>query len=96
MLKKLQQSDLYFTVSVSHLAWQDEEKHFAVGFTDGSLKISHKDQNVQTATITAHAVCEIYIMYITLSTIIPVLAGCDFTIFPFLVTLTYLFPYLKY
>ncbi|KAG8252878.1 putative E3 ubiquitin-protein ligase herc1 [Homalodisca vitripennis] len=41
--------------SVSHLAWQDEEKHFAVGFTDGTLKISHKNQNVETATISAHA-----------------------------------------
>ncbi|XP_054287973.1 probable E3 ubiquitin-protein ligase HERC1 [Macrosteles quadrilineatus] len=41
--------------SVSHLAWQDEEKHFAVGFSDGTLKISHKNQHVQTTTITAHA-----------------------------------------
>lgn len=45
-----------FSASVSQLAWQDESKHFAVGFTNGTLKVSHKSQDVQTSTITAHAV----------------------------------------
>ncbi|XP_075226553.1 putative E3 ubiquitin-protein ligase HERC1 isoform X4 [Lycorma delicatula] len=40
--------------SVNHIAWVDEEKHFAIGFSDGTLKIGHKSPNFEPVTIMAH------------------------------------------
>ncbi|RZF45317.1 hypothetical protein LSTR_LSTR012229, partial [Laodelphax striatellus] len=40
--------------SVSHIVWLDEDKNFAVGFNDGTVKIGHKSPNFDTETIMAH------------------------------------------
>nr|CAD7425857.1 unnamed protein product [Timema monikensis] len=40
--------------SVSHIEWFDEEKEFAVGFTDGSVRLGRKNPNFQHRTILAH------------------------------------------
>ncbi|XP_071450243.1 probable E3 ubiquitin-protein ligase HERC1 [Hetaerina americana] len=40
--------------AVTHIAWFDEEKEFAVAFADGIIKLSRKNPNFQTQEVVAH------------------------------------------
>jgi hypothetical protein len=42
--------------SVTHIEWFDEEKEFAIAFTDGVMKLGRKNQNFQPISISAHQV----------------------------------------
>ena len=46
----------YFTVSVSQLAWYDEDKRFAVGYSDGSVYLCSKSEFEPPIPIRAHQV----------------------------------------
>lgn len=50
---------LYFSLlpaSVTHIEWFDEEKEFAIAFTDGVMKLGRKNPNFQPISISAHQV----------------------------------------
>ncbi|XP_021933596.1 probable E3 ubiquitin-protein ligase HERC1 isoform X3 [Zootermopsis nevadensis] len=40
--------------SVTHIEWFDEEKEFAIAFTDGVMKLGRKNPNFQPISISAH------------------------------------------
>lgn len=41
-------------VSVTHLVWFEEEREFAIGFADGTIKIACLDKNITLHSFTAH------------------------------------------
>lgn len=45
---------ILFSVSVTHLAWYDEDLEFAIGFADGTLKFAFLNQNGNIITLKAH------------------------------------------
>lgn len=42
--------------SVTHIEWFDEEKEFAIAFTDGVVKLGRKNPNFQPISVSAHQV----------------------------------------
>jgi hypothetical protein len=42
--------------SVTHIEWFDEEKEFAIAFTDGVVKLGCKNPNFQPISVSAHQV----------------------------------------
>jgi hypothetical protein len=45
-----------FPASVTHIEWFDEEKEFAIAFTDGVVKLGRKNPNFQPTSVSAHQV----------------------------------------
>jgi hypothetical protein len=46
----------FLPASVTHIEWFDEEKEFAIAFTDGVVKLGRKNPNFQPISISAHQV----------------------------------------
>ena len=47
---------LFVPASVRQIEWFDEEREFAIGFTDGIVKLGRKNPNFQPVSISAHQV----------------------------------------
>jgi len=45
-----------FVVSVTNLQWYDEDKRFAIGFSDGVVYLSTKDDYLPVIVLNAHEV----------------------------------------
>jgi hypothetical protein len=46
----------FLPASVTHIEWFDEEKEFAIAFTDGVVKLGRKNPNFKPISISAHQV----------------------------------------
>lgn len=57
-MKYEQRGDLKFVVAVSvkYMAWFDEDKRFAVGYSDGMVYLCSKDDFQEPVAIEAHQV----------------------------------------
>jgi hypothetical protein len=55
---------LKISASVTQIAWFDEEKEFAIAFTDGSIRLGRRNMNSYSTCLTAHRVSHLIIYVI--------------------------------